>query len=114
MGETGGKYGVSHQKENNEYPLKLFMRCETCGTGYTGYVVKKKQKATGEPLEYFYYKCRKTGCNYNQRTEEVNQEFIRYLSQFMIRPHLIQPLLFHIQQAIDRHFENTAIALEGY
>jgi site-specific DNA recombinase len=42
--DAGGKYGVPHKKENDEYPLN----------GYTGYVVKKKEKATGKPPMYYY------------------------------------------------------------
>lgn len=40
-----GKNGVTHKKESDEYPLKIFMQCDGCGTGYTGYVVKKTTKA---------------------------------------------------------------------
>lgn len=40
-----GKYGVTHKKENDEYPLKIFMQCDGCGTGYTGYVVRRQTKA---------------------------------------------------------------------
>jgi site-specific DNA recombinase len=49
---AGGKYGVSHKKENEEYPLKLFMKCGNCGIGYTGYAVTKTIKATQEIGRY--------------------------------------------------------------
>lgn len=55
-----GKYGVSHKKENEQYPLKLFMKCDKCGIGYTGYVVKKKYKS-GNIGQFHYYKCRSKG-----------------------------------------------------
>ncbi len=101
---AGGKYGVSHKKEHEQYPLKLFMKCHKCGVGYTGYVVKKKEKATGKPLQYYYYKCRTAGCNCNKRTEQVNHDFEKLLSDYQIKPHLIAPLLYHMNHAFDNHF----------
>ncbi len=104
-----GKYGVTHKKENEQYPLKLFMKCDKCGNGYTGYVVKKKNKTNSKVHEFHYYKCRSHGCNCNQRTTEVNQEFVSFLKDYTIQPHLIAPLLYHMDNAFDRHYE---VALE--
>lgn len=102
--EAGGKYGVSHKKENREYPLKLFMKCDICGSGYTGYVVRKKYKTSGKEDEFHYYKCRTRGCNCNQNTQEVNEAFVRFLSQYAIQPQFIGPLLAQMNHAFDKHY----------
>jgi site-specific DNA recombinase len=103
-----GKYGVSHKKENDQYPLKLFMKCDKCDIGYTGYVVKKKYKLGGIG-QFHYYKCRSKGCNCNQSTSQANGEFISFLKNYSIQPHLIAPLLYHMNAAFDKHNE---VALE--
>ncbi len=104
---AGGKYGVSHRKENNAYPLKLFIKCGNCGVGYTGYTVTKKIKATGEEGHYHYYKCRTKGCNCNKSTAGVNKDFLKYLADYSIKPHLVAPLLYHMNHAFDRHYEES-------
>ena len=104
-----GKYGVTHKKENEQYPLKVFMKCDKCGNGYTGYVVKKKNKTNRKVHEFHYYKCRSHGCNCNQRTTEVNQEFVSFLKNYTIKSELVAPLLYHMDAAFDKHYE---VALE--
>ncbi len=47
-------YGVPHKKEDDNLPLKVFVKCGDCKEPFTGYLVKKKG--------LFYYKCRTTGC----------------------------------------------------
>ncbi len=34
--------GVKHQTANDELPLKIFVKCEDCGSSFCGYEVKKK------------------------------------------------------------------------
>jgi site-specific DNA recombinase len=102
---AGGKYGVSHKKENREYPLKIFMKCGYCGIGYTGYTVSKKIKTTNEVGKYNYYKCRTEGCNCNKSTTGVNKDFLTYLDVYSIKPYLITPLMYHMNHAFDRHYE---------
>ncbi len=104
-----GKYGVTHKKENEQYPLKVFMKCDKCGNGYTGYVVKKKNKTNRKVHEFHYYKCRSHGCNCNQRTTEVNLEFVSFLKNYTIKHDLVAPLLYHMDAAFDKHYE---VALE--
>jgi site-specific DNA recombinase len=92
-----------------EYPLKVFMKCDKCGNSYTGYVVKKKNKTNSKVHEFYYYKCRSHGCNWNQRTTEVNHEFVSFLKNYTIKPELVAPLLYHMDAAFDKHYE---VALE--
>ncbi|MGF2414009.1 recombinase family protein [Ferruginibacter sp.] len=87
---AGGKYGVLHQKEHDNVPLKVFMKCDSCGNAYTGYIVKAKN--------IWYYKCRTTGCRNNKNSKEVNTHFTEYLSDYSIAPHLVQPFLFMLKK----------------
>ncbi len=95
---AGGKYGVSHKKELDAIPLKLFMKCPKCIAGYTGYIIKKKN--------LWYYKCRTKGCCCSKNAKRVNEQFIGYLSSYSIKPEYITPLLdkmkgsfYHIEQS---------------
>ena len=83
--EAGTKYGIVHKKEHDNVPLKVFMKCEDCGAGYTGYIVKGKN--------LWYYKCRTSGCCNNKNSKEVNNQFVQFLSNYSIAPHLIEPFL---------------------
>ena len=82
--KSANKYGVPHKDEIEELPLKVFMKCESCGKGYTGYIVKKKN--------IYYYKCRTIGCNCNKNAKELNKNFHHFLDEYKIRPDYIAPL----------------------
>ncbi len=69
---TTPQYGVSHQKENNAIPLKVFVKCDECKQPFTGYLVKKKN--------LYYYKCRTTGCRCNKSAKQMHELFTEYLS----------------------------------
>ncbi len=101
-----GKYGVTHKKENEEYPLKVFMQCDGCGRGYTGYVVKKKNKRNEREYHFHYYKCRSRGCCCNRQTQLVNDQFKAYLEGYMIKPEMIAPILYQMNYAFDQYFDN--------
>lgn len=45
---------VTHKEEDENLPLKRFMKCGSCDTPMTGYLVKRKG--------LYYYKCRTKGC----------------------------------------------------
>ncbi len=82
--KSANKYGVPHQDEIEALPLKVFMKCEHCNKGYTGYIVKKKN--------IFYYKCRTKGCNCNKNAKDLNNNFQSYLDTYKIHPDFIEPL----------------------
>lgn len=95
--EAKGKYGILHNKEQEAVPLKVFMKCECCNRGYTGYIVKARN--------IWYYKCRTTGCGNNKNAKMLNKSFADYLLQFEIKDHLIAPFLFamkHQFQGLDQ------------
>ena len=62
------------------------MKCDSCGAGYTGYIVKSKN--------LWYCRCRTNGCCNNKNSGEVNNQFTEYLTNYYIAPHLIQPFLY--------------------
>ena len=95
----GGKFGVIHSKESNELPLKVFMKCDDCGQGYTGYIVKTKK--------LWYYKCRTKGCCANKNANKVNQAFQNYICNYRIEPNLIKPLIFEMKHQFESLSENA-------
>lgn len=82
--KTANKYGVPHRSEIEQLPLKVFMKCEHCTKGYTGYIVKKKN--------IYYYKCRTIGCTCNKNAEALNKSFAAYLESYKINEDLLMPL----------------------
>ncbi len=82
--KSANKYGVPHKDEIEALPLKVFMKCEHCNNGYTGYIVKAKN--------IYYYKCRTKGCNCNKNAKDLNDNFQQYLDTYKIHPDFIEPL----------------------
>lgn len=72
------KYGVSHLKENNNLPMKIFLKCAKCKRCMTGYMIKSKD-------EYFYYKCRTAGCNNSRKADKVHSQFIELLANYTVQ-----------------------------
>lgn len=78
------KAGNKHQNENNELPLKIFVKCEDCGSSFCGYEVKKKK--------LFYYKCKKAGCKCNRSVPHMHRIFANKLQEYSITSTMIEPL----------------------
>jgi DNA invertase Pin-like site-specific DNA recombinase len=104
--KAGGKYGVTHKKEIQETPLKLFARCEYCGNGLTSYVVRKKYK-NGKEGRFYYYKCRSHGCNCNKNAKDMNKQFIEFLSLYALKPDLVAATVCNMNTILDRHYESA-------
>lgn len=85
--KSANKYGVPHQSEIEALPLKVFMKCDHCGKGYTGYIVKKKN--------LYYYKCRTKGCACNKNAKDMNKSFEEFLDNYKIQNDFILPL-YHV------------------
>ena len=90
---SGGKYGVAHQKEQEPIPLKVFMKCEACGAGYSGYIVKAKG--------LWYYKCRTKGCCNNKSAKQVNEAFEKFLLRYQIKAEYLPLLIDELLDMID-------------
>ena len=92
--QSANKFGVTHQKEVEPLPLKVFMKCDECGNSYTGYIVKKKN--------IYYYKCRTIGCKCNQNAKDVNGTFVEFLETYQIKPELVAPYMSKMAEAFDK------------
>ena len=90
-----GKYGITHKKEIEETPLKLFVKCDECGQPVTGYIVQKKN--------IHYYKCRTIGCCNNKNAKKLNEAFTRHLSQYALPDHLTPVLQEVVYTLLDKH-----------
>lgn len=74
LDENHHGYTVKH--ENEEVPLKNFVKCDHCGASMPGYIVKKKN--------LWYYKCRTIGCCNNKSAKKMHQDFVGMLTPFQI------------------------------
>jgi site-specific DNA recombinase len=68
------RHGYSLKRDNDDVPLKNFIKCGHCGSSMPGYLVKKKN--------LWYYKCRKKGCCNNKSAKELHKIFFNVLSRF--------------------------------
>jgi site-specific DNA recombinase len=83
--QSNSGYGVPHKKQQDELPLKVFIRCSDCNEPFTGYIVKAKG--------LWYYKCRTKGCKCNKSAKEMHKIFVEFLSGYNIKEELKEPLL---------------------
>lgn len=74
LDENHHGYTVKH--ENDEIPLKNFVKCDHCGASMPGYIVKKKN--------LWYYKCRTIGCCNNKSAKKMHQDFVGMLTPYQI------------------------------
>ncbi len=63
--------------DDENLPLKTFLKSTTCGTPYTGFIVKKK--------ELYYYKNRRKGSKENRSAKKLHQEFIDLLNTYTLK-----------------------------
>ena len=74
LNENVHGYTVKH--ENEEIPLKNFVKCDHCGNSMPGYIVKKKN--------LWYYKCRTVGCCNNRSARWMHSEFLQMLQPYRV------------------------------
>ena len=65
-----------HDRDNDNLPLKVFVKCEKCGGHLTGYLVKKKG--------LYYYKCNTKGCKINRSAKAMHEMFGALLKTYKI------------------------------
>ena len=79
-------HGYTTTEENDNIPLKRFLRCEYCGSFLRGYVVKAKG--------IYYYKCNTKSCNCNRNAKELHKKFIRELMEYTLEiDSALEPLI---------------------
>ncbi|WP_340154236.1 recombinase family protein [uncultured Winogradskyella sp.] len=63
--------------DDENLPLKTFLKSTTCGTPYTGFIVKKKG--------LYYYKNRRKGSKENRSAKKLHQEFLELLKNYTLK-----------------------------
>ena len=63
-------------RENEDVPLKNFIKCGHCGESMPGYLVKAKG--------LWYYKCRAKGCCNNKSAKVLHQSFLEMLQPYTL------------------------------
>ena len=89
--------GYEHKEITDEYPLRRFVRCSTCGGFLTGYEMKARH--------HFYYKCNTKGCCANYSVKLLHAKFIELLGDYSIPEELLpivsekmMGVLMHVNQ----------------
>lgn len=89
--QQNAQYGVPHKKENNNVPLKVFIKCSVCNEPFTGYIVKAKN--------LWYYKCRTKGCKCNKSATKLHEQFKELLNGFAVKEELIPAICYQLEYA---------------
>ena len=67
----------NYSRDDENLPLKTFLRSTACGTPYTGFIVKKKG--------LYYYKNRRKGSKENRSAKKLHQEFLGLLALYQLK-----------------------------
>ena len=78
-------HGYTSTEENDNIPLKRFLRCDTCGNFLRGYIVKAKG--------IWYYKCNTVGCKCNKNASSLHAQFNELLSGYSFNNESLVPLI---------------------
>ncbi len=74
----------SHQRNNPDFPLRVFVRCGICGQSITG------AWSTGRRKRYAYYRCRRSKCDLAMiPRDDLETKFIHLLKQLTPEPELV-------------------------
>jgi len=96
---------VSHNEEDNNLPLKLFMKCSECNTPMTGYIVRKKN--------LYYYKCRTKGCKVNKSAKQIHEKFKSLLEIYRIQENesegIKESIIEMFKIAFEEEYENQKV-----
>jgi site-specific DNA recombinase len=103
-------HGYKHDPEQDNVPLKVFLKCDSCEKSLTGYVAKKKG--------IWYYKCRNIGCCNNKSAKQLNEVFYKSLSYFTLNPKyrklLREMLLQELHEENKENLENVKLLKSTY
>ena len=83
--QNNNAHGYTTTEENDDIPLKRFLRCEKCGSFLRGYIVKAKS--------IYYYKCNTKGCNCNKNANKLHEAFIEILGNYTLGTDSVIPLI---------------------
>ena len=79
--------------ENNEIPLKRFMKCDKCGKNMRGYLVKAKN--------IHYYKCGTIGCCTNVNANHVHEQFATLLRPFGLDEKYVPLVKYQLEETFN-------------
>ena len=91
-------HGFVHEKDNDNLPLKVFARCDKCGTFLTGYLVRKKG--------LYYYKCPTKGCNVNRSAKAMHEMFREMLKTLKIEKEEFEIVKLQIEEQMATFFQS--------
>jgi site-specific DNA recombinase len=97
--QTAG-YGVPHKKEDDNLPLKVFVKCAECSEPFTGYIVRAKN--------LHYYKCRKNGCRCNKSAKELHSRFADLMETYTVKDEVMSSLQFELCHVFDEIGKGSA------
>jgi site-specific DNA recombinase len=82
----GKKIGITpYQRNNEDFPLRHYTRCETCGKPLTGSWSK------GRTQKYAYYRCANSKCKgVNEPKEKLESLFLKHLDKLKPSPESIR------------------------
>tara|TARA_Y100000385_G_C13102112_1_gene645211 strand:- start:9 stop:1604 length:1596 start_codon:yes stop_codon:yes gene_type:complete len=83
--------GYQIKSEPEALPMKQFIKCDCCGTSFTGYLVKKKN--------LYYYKCNQKGCKKNRSQKVLHSKFQDLLHEYVIDDKLypvLKDMMVHV------------------
>ena len=97
--------GYKWNTSDDRLPLRAFVRCDYCGTGYAGYEVKAKR--------LHYYKCNKKGCKCNKSALVMHEQFKKVLNLFNVEPDhkqmLRESLHRKLRESVQQNIEQAEI-----
>jgi site-specific DNA recombinase len=70
------KQGYTINLENDNTPLKRFLKCEVCNKYLRAYKAYKNQA--------YYYKCSTIGCSCNKRADSIQEQFLGLLDTYQL------------------------------
>ena len=94
-------YGIKHNKENDNLPLKNFVKSVSCQTPFTGYKKKKGERS------FYYYKNNRKGSKENRSAKIMHEKFLETLEQYRLPSEkYISPMQEIIMEMFAEEYEN--------
>ena len=86
-----------HDRDNDNLPLKVFVKCDKCRQTLTGYLVKKKG--------LYYYKCNTKGCKVNRSAKAMHELFRAVLKSFRIEKEELNIIKIQLEEQMSIFFK---------
>ncbi len=93
-----GFLGFVHDRDQDNLPLKVFVKCDKCGLPLTGYLVKKKG--------LYYYKCNTKGCKINRSAKMMHELFGSMLKTFKIETEESELVKMQLEEQMSVFFKS--------